>query len=294
MNLVGKIFIFLVFVMSVVFSAFSVMVFATHKNWKEEVLRTESTPDGKPVGWKKRLENAERLQIEADGKMRDLEDEIEAVRVAKRQQVAKLEQEKERLMASVGSLTNQYNEKSELLTKALTDVDAAQTKLEILRTEGNEMRQEIREAREVITTKFATLLKVREELNQNLGQVALLNVRNKELNNAVAQAEAWLKKFGVNKETPLDSIEPLVPGLVTRVKKIKDDIFVEITIGSDDGLRKGHQMEVYRGSTYVGRLDIIKAYPDRSVGRVDRRYQQMLIQARDQVKARRSMKLTAG
>src|SRR5262245_53910145 len=35
MSLVGKIFTMLILIMSVVFMAFSMMVFATHKNWKE-------------------------------------------------------------------------------------------------------------------------------------------------------------------------------------------------------------------------------------------------------------------
>ena len=37
MNLVGKIFVVLIFVMSVVFMAFAMAVYATHKNWREVV-----------------------------------------------------------------------------------------------------------------------------------------------------------------------------------------------------------------------------------------------------------------
>ena len=43
MNLVGKIFIVLIFVMSLVFMAFSMAVYATHRNWREVVV-------GKPKG----------------------------------------------------------------------------------------------------------------------------------------------------------------------------------------------------------------------------------------------------
>ncbi len=39
MNLVGKIFVVLIFVMSIVFAAFSIMVYATHTNWRQEILR---------------------------------------------------------------------------------------------------------------------------------------------------------------------------------------------------------------------------------------------------------------
>ena len=39
MNLVGKIFVVLIFVMSLVFMAFAMAVYATHRNWREEVTR---------------------------------------------------------------------------------------------------------------------------------------------------------------------------------------------------------------------------------------------------------------
>ena len=42
---------------------------------------------------------------------------------------------------------------------------------------------------------------------------------------------------------------------------------VEISIGSDQGLLKGHKLEVYRigggQSTYVGRIEVVKTAPDR-------------------------------
>ena len=33
------------------------MIYATHKNWREEVLRTEIGPRGQKIGWKKQLED---------------------------------------------------------------------------------------------------------------------------------------------------------------------------------------------------------------------------------------------
>ncbi len=39
MNLVGKIFTVLIFLMCVVFGTFALMVHAAHKNWKEEVVK---------------------------------------------------------------------------------------------------------------------------------------------------------------------------------------------------------------------------------------------------------------
>ena len=46
MNLVGKIFVVCIFVMSMVFASFSIMVYATHTNWRDEIYHT--TPIGNP------------------------------------------------------------------------------------------------------------------------------------------------------------------------------------------------------------------------------------------------------
>ena len=63
-------------------------------------------------------------------------------------------------------------------------------------------------------------------------------------------------------------------------------MLVEITIGSDDGLKPGHTAEIYRGDRYLGRIEILKTDPDRAVGRVDNRYQQGPIQEGDRVATR--------
>jgi hypothetical protein len=61
---------------------------------------------------------------------------------------------------------------------------------------------------------------------------------------------------------------------------------VEVTIGADDGLKPGNTVEVFRGSKYLGRVEILQTSPDKSVGRVDRRFQQGRIEEGDRVATR--------
>src|SRR4030095_15925548 len=46
MSLVGKIFTMLILILSIVFMAFSMMVFATHKNWKEQAGKLQTSLQG--------------------------------------------------------------------------------------------------------------------------------------------------------------------------------------------------------------------------------------------------------
>ena len=100
MNLVGKIFTVLIFVMSLVFASFAVAVYATHKNWKERVDNPKAVT-GKPLGLKFQLQEREaknqNLREERDKVKRELENEEEA----RRQAVAKLETERNELKISL-------------------------------------------------------------------------------------------------------------------------------------------------------------------------------------------------
>ena len=63
---------------------------------------------------------------------------------------------------------------------------------------------------------------------------------------------------------------------------------VEISLGSDDGLKAGHQMEVIRGSTYLGRVQIVKVTPNRAIGKVLPEYRKGIIKKDDRVTTRLS------
>ena len=67
MNLVGKIFVILVFVMSIAFMTFAVAIYATHKNWKVE-----------SEGWKKKYDIAVEDLQKAEAKRKTLEEEYKA------------------------------------------------------------------------------------------------------------------------------------------------------------------------------------------------------------------------
>lgn len=73
-----------------------------------------------------------------------------------------------------------------------------------------------------------------------------------------------------------------VDGIVTAV----DNGLVDISVGHDDGIRKGMTADVFRDRSYVGRIAIVKAEPDRSVARIEMESQRGPIRIRDRVLAR--------
>ena len=62
---------------------------------------------------------------------------------------------------------------------------------------------------------------------------------------------------------------------------------VEISLGSDAGLMKGHKLEVYRTaggqSTYVGRIEVVKTDPSRAACKIDPKFQNSNVMVGDRV-----------
>ena len=54
----------------------------------------------------------------------------------------------------------------------------------------------------------------------------------------------------------------------------------------DDGLQQGHELEVYRDDTYLGRVRIVTVRPDKAVAEVMKDYKRGFIQRGDRVASR--------
>jgi anti-sigma factor RsiW len=78
---------------------------------------------------------------------------------------------------------------------------------------------------------------------------------------------------------PLYTVDKDVDGLVVEVAKKR----LAISLGSDDGLRQGQQLDVSRGKSYLGRVLIGEVKEDSSFGEMTSKYQEVEIRKGDQV-----------
>ena len=79
-------------------------------------------------------------------------------------------------------------------------------------------------------------------------------------------AAKMLDRNGLSKDDPVDNIPPRVNGQITAVNAAKS---VEISIGSDEGLRPGHRLHIYRtDGAFVADIVVETTRPDRAVGRI--------------------------
>ena len=272
MNLIGKIFVVLVFAMSLVFMSFAVAVYGTHQNWMKKATELEAS----------RKNAVLELQKAQDAKTK-LEADIEKERTTIRQALGKLETERTELQAQRDALVK---ERDALLIKdkaAVAALDASQQNLAKLTTEVEGLRGEIREAQGQRDTHFSRVVELTDQIHQAQGELARLEERRVQLAAQVAAQGRVLGAHGLSKDTPVDDKPPQVRGKVLAINR---DNMIEVSIGSDDGLRVGHTLEIFRGSKYLGRIEVLQAASDRAVGKVLPGFKKGAIQKDDDVATR--------
>jgi len=279
MNLLGKIFVVLIVVLSVVFMTLAMMVYATHRNWRDIV-------ENPTTGLKAKLAQSNRDYDTLKNQYNRLESQLKGEAEAALQQVRKLETElasKIELNKAIQIELDQEQLTRREHTEAIHDTQQINQRLA---DEVADRRDDIRANQQARDTAFAASLKATEELHQAKGQFESTLERNRQLTSQVADYTNIMRSSGIDPNTDPNAVVPRVNGLVSQVKQAAGAQLVELTIGSDDGLKQGNTVEVYRGSKYLGRLEILKTSPDRAVGRVDRRYQQGQILEGDRVATR--------
>lgn len=278
MNLLGKIFVVLIAVMSLVFMTLALAVYSTHKNWKDIV-------EG-PNGLQAQLRIARTELEQSKAQYNRLDSQFKSETETQLQQIRKLESERVGLVDRNAAVQTELDQLKAERRDATAAVAATQANNQRLAQEVTGLRQDIRTNEQARDKAFATTLKATEDLHQTKGQLDSTVERNRQLTNQVSGMTRVMRAEGIDPNTPPGSVVPTVDGLVSQVRQAAGSQLVEITIGSDDGLKKGNTVEVFRGARYLGRAEIIKTSPDRAVGRIDRRFQQGQIQEGDRVATR--------
>lgn len=283
MNLVGKILVVAIFVMSMLWMAFAMAVYSTQKSWKDVVERPreQATATLKP-GLKFQLEDAQKESAELKEQLADMQKRIEEVKATELQQRAKLQTalaeqqtQREALQAQVKGL--QAAERDQIAA-----VTAAQDNLSRLSDQVAKLNADMVAALEDRDTQFTSATNKTIELHDAYSEVKTLKERSLSLAKSIEFYKNKLASLGVkNPDEPVADSTIAVDGLVTAIQK--GDL-IEISIGSDDGLKVGSILHVYRaGRAYLGRVQVIETSPDRSAAKILRDSRTGVIQKGDRV-----------
>lgn len=275
MNWLGKVFVVVILIMSLVFMGLSMAVYATHKNWKtvSDQLKTKLDQanvekNNLTTDYNKKVEDLEKEKTSAVARVATLESELKDAA-----------DNNLKIQAELDTL-NQNQRDHIAAVKSTQDLNTNLT------AQVTDLRTRIKNEQQTRDSMFKQALVATEQLHQAAGEYNSTRQRNDDLTKQVAGMTTVMRGKGIDPATDPNSVTPDVEGIVSQIRRTSGGQLVELSIGSDDGLKNGNTVEVARGDRYLGRLEIIETSPDKSVARVDRRFQQGQIQEGDRVATR--------
>jgi hypothetical protein len=261
MTFVGKILVFVIMISALLFLGVSTVVFTTATNWKDATAKEQK----KVQDLQTKNQNA---TAAVDAAKKDL--------AAAKDSHAKAQQEMAGRIAALEADSKRLNEE---MTKARNELEAAQQNAHTSLDEATALRNEtnlLRDQKSAVE-KQANEYKIRQtELNDQIRILTrerdVAKKNNEDLRDRVAKFSSLLRKNGLSDDISqvkgLDS-PPTVRGQILRVDA--QNKRVEISIGSDDGLVPGHELNLYRikpRPEFLGKIKILSTDPDQAVGQV--------------------------
>ena len=270
MNLVGKIFTVLILVLAVVFGAFAVAVYATNKSWRDVVMSEDMNPNTRQVGYVRQLKEARARSDALKDQMEKIEQELESERAAKRQSLTKLETELDQLKKENAEAQKERDSLDQKLREAMAALQTTSTSAKTYYQEQKDLESRVEKAQKDREGTFRKLVQLQDDLNQAVSEHQRLKALIAKNEQELAKLRNYVRIKGDDPNNPNASGQPLAPPRVDgAILTVREGGLMEISIGSDDGLQQGHQLDIFRSSggvvTGVGRCEVVQTSPKVSV-----------------------------
>ena len=270
MNLTGKILTLLIFFLSIAFLVMAVMVGATHRNWKEQATKNKTAADQT----QRRLESV-RVQSTK------LEQLLNAERVSRTQQLAQIESQladaRQRYESKVDELrdTKVTGQQSlDNLRQSERRLKEQDETLKQLRGQNKTLIDDIAEQRRKVVNLTSQTFKLQSDV-EKLGRMRM------DLSEQLALKMKIMNAHGLSDDALTDHIPPEVDGVIVRIHNTRD--LIAISLGTDDGLREGHTLDIFRGKRFIGKAKVVLAYPNQAACSLDKDFLQAPVAEGDYV-----------
>ena len=267
MNLLGRIFVVLNLVLSLVFMTLAVSVWAINKNYV-----------GALADLRGKMQAAQNELQQVQNQRDQLEKQLNAESAVKQMQVGALEQARATQQQQLDGVQRQLVETQTSASSLSTAIQAQQRLIDGWATEVEESRGTLQAAQQQRDELWETARQKTDAAAQLAQEVASLEAINDQLQANLDVAQQTLDSNNIRLEAPSAGV---VEGLVVQVR----GRLVAINIGSDDGVHPQDTLEVVNGPRYLGRIRILKVKPDGAVGEILDDFQQGVIRKGDDVRS---------
>ena len=254
MKWMGQTLTLLILIMSICFFVIAIMVGATHRNWKSAAEKAKQVAS-----------SAQARLDEAKSQTGEKQKLLAAEKFSRAMQIAQLESQLKRATEEYRAKEEQLRKETEISQQLVSQLEQSEKRLAQQDQEVSALKQRNSTLVDEIADKFAmvqNLTNQQFELSNRLESVEQLN---KDLNENLAVKDRVMGANGLTDTDFTDDITPPVDAFIVKVNDRGDAI--GISAGTDDGLRVGHEFDIYRGDRYVGKARITRVDHDVSVGR---------------------------
>jgi hypothetical protein len=264
MHFVGKILVGLQVVLSILFMAFAGAVFTVQSSWKGKADQLQANYDSLQTQLQQLQEESQQQATKAAADVKAQTDIANAAEARNRlltEQVTALTAERDAARRERDSLLANSDindrEAKERRAEAFSQRDVNK----MLHSQRDELRNQIKQLQDTVFSKDVEIRRIVEKHDEALEELALWRRAAQ-----VVGLKPDPRELAGAQDPP-----PLVYGKVLDVKpdpQGSDYDYIEISLGADDGLIKGHELHVYttkdRGK-YLGKIRIVYTTADRAV-----------------------------
>jgi len=240
MNLMGKIFTFMIFLMSTVFLVVSIMVGASDRAWKEEAREMQT-----------RASNATSSIDLLKNETANLDKLLAAEQVSRAQQLANLQSQNRLAQEALAEKATQFNEEQKKAQGYARELLEANRRLKDQDAELAGIKANNKKLVDDIAAQFAENRNIQNVLFEQTAKLEQLQQKEADLAAQLAKLQKIFDAKGLDENILVAAIAPKIEAVVTAVGNNNGTFAV--AIGLDDGLRKGHEMDIYRSNRHVGR-----------------------------------------
>ncbi len=273
MTLLGKSFSVIIMLLSLVFMVLSLAVNASHRNWRDVVLGDN--------GYVARIEKFTRENEQLTDAKARIQADLDREQASRRTALAAMQTQQDQLEGELEAALAK-NQQLEAKNTELSQLDRARAEeLQKLTEETKVLRKGLRDEQAKRDQLFAETLDLTNKMNVLRGDKQTLQLRLDSMAKKETRYKEVVDAKGIDISEPLHGAPPKINGNVLIIKR--DRGLVELSIGEDDGMRSGHELEVSRQGRYIGRLRIRSVEPNRSVAEILRDYAEGIILEGDRV-----------
>ena len=283
MNIIGKIFLFAVFIMSLVLMTFAGAIYSSHVNWKDEIFRSpDACLPGQDPGYKYQLEAAQAEREKLEAQINRLQQRVAESEQARDEVVAKLQSAIVQKDKELTGLRQGKEKREEDQRRLAADLERMTADLREARQQVEDLGKRVAEQQAKVDSQVDRSAELSAQLAESKSFLAIAEERKEQLEKQLVNARLLLKQSGLDIDSlPKDRV-PTLDGQVIAVASGS----IEVSLGSDDGLQVDHVLEVYREGEYVGRAVVTSVRTDRAVARLVKEYARGTVQRGDRVTTR--------